>query len=46
LVEGKSYAEIAKQLHTSTTTVTRVAYWLNHGEGGYKAVAERMFGKK
>lgn len=46
LVEGKlSYAAIAKKLNTSTTTVTRVAYWLKHGMGGYKAVAERVLKK-
>lgn len=46
LAEGKlSYADIAKKLHTSTTTVTRVSHWLRHGTGGYKAVAERMFRK-
>ena len=43
LVAGKSYVEIAKKLHTSTTTVTRVAQWLNHGMGGYKLVATRTF---
>jgi TrpR-related protein YerC/YecD len=46
LVEGKlSYAEIAKKLNTSTTTVTRVSHWLHHGMGGYKTVAERVFKK-
>ncbi len=33
-----SYAEIAKKVGTSTTTVTRVALWLNNGCGGYKKV--------
>lgn len=42
---GKPYTEIAKKLKTSTTTVTRVAYWLNHGMGGYAAVAKRMYKK-
>lgn len=46
LQEGKlSYAEIAKKLDTSTTTVTRVSHWLHNGMGGYKKVAERMFNK-
>lgn len=31
-----SYEEIAKKMKTSTTTVTRVALWLNRGSGGYK----------
>ena len=45
LYEGHSYATIAAKLKTSTTTVTRVAHWLNNGMGGYKAVADRMFQK-
>ena len=46
LYKGYSYGEIAKKLNTSTTTVTRVAYWFNHGMGGYKSVADRLFAKK
>lgn len=46
LYEGLPYSAIAKQLNTSTTTVTRVAHWLRNGMGGYKAVADRMFMKK
>ena len=44
LLETKklSYAEIAKKVSTSTTTVTRVALWLNNGCGGYKEVLKRM----
>jgi TrpR-related protein YerC/YecD len=34
----KSYVEIAKEVRTSTTTVTRVAQWLRNGCGGYKKV--------
>ncbi len=30
------YREIAKKTGLSTTTVSRVAYWLNSGEGGYQ----------
>ncbi len=37
LNQGKTYREIAKKTGLSTTTVTRIAYWLEHGEGGYKA---------
>lgn len=33
---GKTYREIAGLVGVSTTTVTRIAHWLNHGEGGYK----------
>lgn len=43
LVKGESYIEIAKKLHTSTATVTRVAHWLNEGMGGYELVADRVF---
>lgn len=38
LSTGKSYLEVAKQVGVSTTTVTRVAQWLNDGCGGYKRV--------
>ena len=38
---GHSYAEIARELGASTATVTRVAQWLRHGEGGYRAVLDR-----
>lgn len=46
LYEGHSYATIAAKLKTSTTTVTRVAHWLNNGMGGYKSVADKMYIKK
>jgi TrpR-related protein YerC/YecD len=39
---GASYAAVAAQLHASTTTVTRVAHWLKHGEGGYRLVLNRL----
>lgn len=43
LDEGQlSYAEIASELHGSTTTVTRVAYWVHQGEGGYHTVLTRL----
>ena len=38
LLEGVSYKKIADETGVSTTTVTRVAYWLFHGCGGYKKV--------
>ena len=37
-----SYEAIAKKMKTSTTTVTRVALWLNNGSGGYKKALERL----
>ncbi len=45
LNRGQSYQKIAKQLNVSTTTVTRVAYWLRHGMGGYAKAAERILKK-
>lgn len=42
LLEQKvSYLDIAERIGTSTATVTRVAHWLRHGTGGYRAVLER-----
>ena len=35
------YQEISRRTGASTATVTRVAHWLNYGEGGYGAVLER-----
>ena len=43
LVRGQSYANIAKKLKVSTTTVARVAHWLNNGMSGYEAIASRLF---
>ena len=43
LLEQKlPYLEIARQVGVSTTTVTRVALWLNHGQGGYKTALTRL----
>ena len=39
--EGLSYQEISRRTGASTATVTRVAQWLHHGEGGYAAVLKR-----
>ena len=41
LDRGLAYLEIAEKTHASTTTVTRVAHWLRHGEGGYRLALER-----
>lgn len=41
-----SYEQIAKKCSVSTTTVTRVAHWLNHGMGGYKIILGRFLFKK
>ena len=40
LKKGLSYKKIADKLGVSTTTVARVAFWLNQGCGGYKKVLE------
>ena len=42
LEEGLPYLEVSKRTHASTTTVTRVAFWLRHGEGGYRLVLDRL----
>lgn len=39
---GLPYAEVARRTHASTTTVTRVAHWLRHGEGGYRLALDRI----
>ena len=36
LVKGHSYRQVAKLTGASTTTVTRVAKFLDSGEGGYR----------
>jgi len=42
LEQGLPYVEIAQRTGASTTTVTRVAHWLRHGEGGYRLALERL----
>lgn len=41
---GMHYAEISKRTGASTATITRIASWLNHGEGGYRDMLERFKG--
>lgn len=38
LSQGLSYRKVAAQTGASTTTVTRVAHFLENGEGGYRKV--------
>ncbi|MBI2356090.1 MAG: hypothetical protein HYV13_02710 [Candidatus Doudnabacteria bacterium] len=38
----KPYWRIAKDAHTTTATVTRVAHWLKHGMGGYRLILNRL----
>jgi TrpR-related protein YerC/YecD len=42
LDQGLHYAEISKQTGASTATITRIASWLNHGEGGYRLMLDRI----
>ncbi|MFA5136386.1 MAG: YerC/YecD family TrpR-related protein [Patescibacteria group bacterium] len=42
LTKGIPYKKIADLTGVSTTTVTRVAYWLFHGCGGYKRVIDNL----
>lgn len=42
LRQGKTYRNIAQKVNVSTTTVSRVAYWLNYGEGGYQRIYDRV----
>ena len=39
---GTPYAQVAATVGASTATVTRVAHWLRHGEGGYRLVLDRL----
>src|SRR5436190_13644154 len=41
LEEGLPYLEVARRTGASTTTVTRVAHWLRHGEDGYRLALDR-----
>ena len=41
VAEGLPYHEVSRRTGASTTTVTRVAHWLRHGEGGYSLAIER-----
>ena len=40
--QGLPYLEVAQRTGASTTTVTRVAHWLRHGEGGYRLALDRL----
>ncbi|MFH1192357.1 MAG: YerC/YecD family TrpR-related protein [bacterium] len=42
LEEGFSYRDVADTLHVSVTTVSRVAFWLKNGKGGYKLALNRL----
>lgn len=42
LAGGLHYAEISRTTGASTATITRIASWLNHGEGGYRAMLDKL----
>jgi TrpR-related protein YerC/YecD len=42
LDSGLHYAEISRQTGASTATITRIASWLNHGEGGYRQMLDKL----
>ena len=42
LDQGQPYRAVAEKTGLSTTTVTRVANWLHHGQSGYKLVLKRI----
>ena len=39
---GLHYAEISRRTGASTATITRIASWLNHGEGGYRQMLDKL----
>jgi TrpR-related protein YerC/YecD len=39
---GEHYAAISRETGASTATITRIASWLNHGEGGYREALGRL----
>ncbi len=42
LEQGEHYAAISRDTGASTATITRIATWLNHGEGGYRTALEKL----
>lgn len=41
LAAGFHYTKISQLTGASTATITRIASWLNHGDGGYRLMLER-----
>jgi TrpR-related protein YerC/YecD len=41
---GLHYSEISRLTGASTATITRIASWLHHGEGGYRLLLGRVGG--
>jgi TrpR-related protein YerC/YecD len=44
LDQGLHYADVSRLTGASTATITRIASWLHHGEGGYRAMLEKTRG--
>ncbi len=42
LSSGEHYAAISRETGASTATITRIASWLKHGEGGYRHALEQL----
>src|SRR5436190_15158193 len=42
LEAGLHYADISRQTGASTATITRINSWLQHGEGGYRLMLDRI----
>jgi len=42
---GMHYAQISRTTGASTATITRIASWLHRGEGGYRAMLDRIAGE-
>lgn len=40
------YEKIEKDTGMSSTTIARIAKWLNHGKGGYRLVIDKLNFKK
>jgi TrpR-related protein YerC/YecD len=38
---GLHYSEISRRTGASTATITRIASWLRHGEGGYQRALDK-----
>src|SRR6478736_1927679 len=45
LEAGMHYAEISRHTGASTATITRINTWLQHGEGGYRLMLDRLAGE-
>jgi TrpR-related protein YerC/YecD len=39
---GMHYGDISRRTGASTATITRIASWLHHGEGGYRLMLARL----